>query len=200
MTTPTQYRRFAEECRRLAQQVETDRHRLVLHEMASAWRRSRTRARKPAFSRRPDGISSASAGSARSAKRNQTCAICSRLARARGSLTALAISRHSRAYRPYASDFPTRRGPLLSSMPLTATRHRRRCSRYLLRGGCCAQQVDRVATEGGFRLRSRSSTDTGSGVPHEPRHRCDLIETSAKIAKTHGRSARQRLLPAFAGT
>ena len=37
MTTPTQYRRFAEECRRLAQQVESDRHRLVLHEMASAW-------------------------------------------------------------------------------------------------------------------------------------------------------------------
>jgi hypothetical protein len=37
MTTPTQYRRFAEECRRLAQQVESDRHGLVLHEMASAW-------------------------------------------------------------------------------------------------------------------------------------------------------------------
>jgi hypothetical protein len=37
MDPSTQYRRFAEECRRLAEQVESDRHRRILHEMALAW-------------------------------------------------------------------------------------------------------------------------------------------------------------------
>ena len=37
MDPSTQYRSFAEECRRLAEQVESDRHRRLLHEMALAW-------------------------------------------------------------------------------------------------------------------------------------------------------------------
>jgi hypothetical protein len=37
MDPTTQYRRFAEECRRLAERVESERHRRILHEMALAW-------------------------------------------------------------------------------------------------------------------------------------------------------------------
>ena len=37
MDPSTQYRSFAEECRRLAEQVESERHRRILHEMALAW-------------------------------------------------------------------------------------------------------------------------------------------------------------------
>ncbi len=37
METSTEYRRFAEECRRLAKNVETERHRKILLEMAEAW-------------------------------------------------------------------------------------------------------------------------------------------------------------------
>ena len=37
MDPSTQYRRFAEECLRLAEQVESERHRRILHEMALAW-------------------------------------------------------------------------------------------------------------------------------------------------------------------
>ena len=37
MDPSTPYRRFAEECRRLAEQVESERHRRILHEMALAW-------------------------------------------------------------------------------------------------------------------------------------------------------------------
>ena len=38
MQTQTQYRDFAEECDRLAKQAETERQRMVLNEMAEAWR------------------------------------------------------------------------------------------------------------------------------------------------------------------
>jgi hypothetical protein len=37
MDPSLQYRSFAEECRRLAEQVESERHRRILHEMALAW-------------------------------------------------------------------------------------------------------------------------------------------------------------------
>jgi len=37
METTTQYRRFAEECRRLAGEARTERHREMLEEMAQAW-------------------------------------------------------------------------------------------------------------------------------------------------------------------
>jgi hypothetical protein len=35
----TQYLVFAEECDRLAEEVQTTRHRMVLKEMAEAWRK-----------------------------------------------------------------------------------------------------------------------------------------------------------------
>jgi MoxR-like ATPase len=34
-----QYREFAEECDRLAQEAKTEHHRKILEEMAEAWRR-----------------------------------------------------------------------------------------------------------------------------------------------------------------
>jgi len=37
MDPSAQYRRFAEDCRRLAEQIESERHRKMLHEMALAW-------------------------------------------------------------------------------------------------------------------------------------------------------------------
>jgi len=37
METSTDYQRFAEECRRLAKTIETDRYRKILLEMAEAW-------------------------------------------------------------------------------------------------------------------------------------------------------------------
>jgi len=37
METSTQYRRFAQECRRLAREAKTERHRKIMEEMAQAW-------------------------------------------------------------------------------------------------------------------------------------------------------------------
>lgn len=37
MTPSTQYREFAEECLRLAEQAEHEHHRTILKEMAEAW-------------------------------------------------------------------------------------------------------------------------------------------------------------------
>jgi hypothetical protein len=37
METSTQYRRFAEECRRMAREAKTERHRKILEEMTQAW-------------------------------------------------------------------------------------------------------------------------------------------------------------------
>jgi hypothetical protein len=37
METSTEYRRFAEECRRMAPEAKTERHRKILEEMAQAW-------------------------------------------------------------------------------------------------------------------------------------------------------------------
>ncbi len=39
LDTLTEYRRFAEQCGRLAQQAETERHRKILEQMAEAWRK-----------------------------------------------------------------------------------------------------------------------------------------------------------------
>jgi hypothetical protein len=37
MEPSTEYQRFAQECRRLAQQAKTEQHRRILEEMAQAW-------------------------------------------------------------------------------------------------------------------------------------------------------------------
>jgi hypothetical protein len=37
METATEYRRFAQECRRLARDTTTERHRKIMEEMARAW-------------------------------------------------------------------------------------------------------------------------------------------------------------------
>jgi hypothetical protein len=37
METSTEYKRFAEECRRLAREAKTAQHRQILEEMAQAW-------------------------------------------------------------------------------------------------------------------------------------------------------------------
>ena len=37
MVTSTEYRRFAEECRRMAREAKTERHRQILEEMVQAW-------------------------------------------------------------------------------------------------------------------------------------------------------------------
>jgi hypothetical protein len=37
MEPSTEYQRFAEECRRLAQEAKTEQHRRILKEMAQAW-------------------------------------------------------------------------------------------------------------------------------------------------------------------
>jgi hypothetical protein len=38
MQTSTQYRKFAEHCERLAKEVQAEKHREALEEMAEAWR------------------------------------------------------------------------------------------------------------------------------------------------------------------
>jgi hypothetical protein len=37
METSTEYRRFAQECRRLARDAKSERHRNIMEEMAQAW-------------------------------------------------------------------------------------------------------------------------------------------------------------------
>jgi hypothetical protein len=37
MGTATEYRRFAQECRRLARDAQTERHRKIMEDMARAW-------------------------------------------------------------------------------------------------------------------------------------------------------------------
>ncbi len=56
MDPSTQYRSFAEECRRLAEQVESERHRRILHEMALAWSKLADETSQRDFNLRPDGI------------------------------------------------------------------------------------------------------------------------------------------------
>lgn len=52
METAADYRKFADECRRLAGRAEDERHKAVLEQMAEVWLRlaaeaEQTRARKP---------------------------------------------------------------------------------------------------------------------------------------------------------
>ena len=44
METPAQYRKFADECERLAKQARAAHHRKVLEEMARVWRELAARA------------------------------------------------------------------------------------------------------------------------------------------------------------
>ena len=44
METPAQYRKYAEECERLAKQAKAAHHRKVLEEMAQVWRQLADRA------------------------------------------------------------------------------------------------------------------------------------------------------------
>jgi hypothetical protein len=37
MESSTEYRRFAQECRRLAREAKIERHRKIMEEMAQAW-------------------------------------------------------------------------------------------------------------------------------------------------------------------
>jgi len=37
MKPAIEYRRFAQECRRLAREAKTERHRVIMEEMAQAW-------------------------------------------------------------------------------------------------------------------------------------------------------------------
>jgi hypothetical protein len=39
METSSEYRRFAQECHRLAGEAKTERHRKIMQEMAQAWER-----------------------------------------------------------------------------------------------------------------------------------------------------------------
>jgi Skp family chaperone for outer membrane proteins len=39
METSSEYRRFAQECYRLAREAKTERHRKIMQEMAQAWER-----------------------------------------------------------------------------------------------------------------------------------------------------------------
>jgi hypothetical protein len=39
METSSEYRRFAQECHRLAREAKTERHRKIMQDMAQAWER-----------------------------------------------------------------------------------------------------------------------------------------------------------------
>jgi hypothetical protein len=53
METPQDYRKFAEECRRLAGRAENERHRATLEQMADVWLRLAAEAERKQ-SRPPD--------------------------------------------------------------------------------------------------------------------------------------------------
>ncbi len=46
METPTDYLKFAEECRRLAKQITSSEHKAILTEMAEVWLRLATEAER----------------------------------------------------------------------------------------------------------------------------------------------------------
>src|SRR5260370_38146678 len=107
METSSEYRRFAQECHRLAREAKTERHRKIMQEMAQAWERlaketdgegahpSPRRHFAPAFGRSPWP-----------ARPNQTCAQCNRAARAFGPWRARAISKHPAAQPQHSPGLP----------------------------------------------------------------------------------------------
>src|SRR5262249_42452209 len=98
METATEYRRFAQECRRLARDAQTERHRKIMEDMARAWDTLATQGDEEASHASPrPAFSSAPLSSPRPARRSQPCAMCNRVARAFGSWMTLAISKHSAA-------------------------------------------------------------------------------------------------------
>src|SRR5215813_12391579 len=56
MEASTEYRRFAQECRRPAREAKTERHRNIMEDMARAWEGSRERPSRKALTLRPDRI------------------------------------------------------------------------------------------------------------------------------------------------
>src|SRR5262245_59143159 len=98
METATEYRRFAQECRRLARDAQTERHRKIMEDMARAWDTLATEVDEESSHPSPGpDVSSASWTSPWPARRSQTCAMCNKVARAFGSWMTLAISKHSAA-------------------------------------------------------------------------------------------------------
>src|SRR5262249_50628344 len=98
METATEYRRFAQECRRLARAAKTERHRKIMEDMARAWDTLATEADKEASHAPPCSAFSPALWSVSwLARRSDTCAICNKAARAFGSWKTLAISKHSAA-------------------------------------------------------------------------------------------------------
>jgi hypothetical protein len=97
MKSSSQYREFAEECHQLAQQAKDQRHRKILDEMAEVWNKLAEEADKKwiAYS----DFSLMPVFDFSSANRNQTCAICERLARVCSSVARRASSKHSFAKR-----------------------------------------------------------------------------------------------------
>jgi hypothetical protein len=48
METPNDYRKYAEECRRLAAKADTEQHKAILDEMAATWSRLAAEAERKA--------------------------------------------------------------------------------------------------------------------------------------------------------
>jgi len=95
MDPSTQYQRFAEEFRRLAQQAKTEQHQRILEEMARAWEKLAKETDLEDSYSQP--LSECFLASCACAKRNHTCAICNKEARDFASWTAFAMSKHSLA-------------------------------------------------------------------------------------------------------
>src|SRR5260370_12473016 len=96
METSSEYRRFAQECHRLAREAKTERHRKIMQEMAQAWERlAKETDGEGAHASPSRHFASAFGRSPWPARRSPTCPMCNRVARAFRSWTALPLSNHS---------------------------------------------------------------------------------------------------------